>query len=195
MARPQKPDFVFPRNGRVHLNRWGRQFSRLLADEVCASASVVLDRPRSEVAWEYWLPTPFASFPFTSPPVRHHVPPGSERALQLSRAVPLRSGGHRGRWPDNDVHSDKVCLHSQQLAKITETKGLTVLPTAEKARIFRRASKIAKRDYYLCHVSLRPPARPHGTRLPLDGFSWNFIFQRFLQICRENSSFIKIWQE
>jgi hypothetical protein len=23
---------------------------------------------------EYWLPTPFASFPFTSPPVRHHVP-------------------------------------------------------------------------------------------------------------------------
>ena len=22
----------------------------------------------------YWLPTPFASFPFTSPPVRHHVP-------------------------------------------------------------------------------------------------------------------------
>ena len=36
---------------------------------------------RSEVAWEYWLPTPFASFPFTSPPVRHRVPPGSERAL------------------------------------------------------------------------------------------------------------------
>ena len=41
----------------------------------------MLDRPRSEVAWEYWLPTPFASFPFTSPPVRHRVPPGSERAL------------------------------------------------------------------------------------------------------------------
>ena len=26
------------RFGRVHLNRWGRQFSRLLAAEVCASA-------------------------------------------------------------------------------------------------------------------------------------------------------------
>ena len=26
-------------------------------------------------------PTPFASFLFTSPPVRHRVPPGSERAL------------------------------------------------------------------------------------------------------------------
>jgi len=29
----------------------------------------------------YWLPTPFACFPFTSPPVHHRVPPGSERAI------------------------------------------------------------------------------------------------------------------
>ena len=81
MAHVQKPDFVFPRNGRVHLNRWERQFSRLQAAEVCASALVMLDIPRSEVAWEYWLPTPFTSFPFTSPPVRHRVPPGSARAI------------------------------------------------------------------------------------------------------------------
>ena len=85
MAHAQKPDFVFPRNGRVHLNRWGRQFSLLLAAEVRASAWVMLDRPRSEVAWEYWLPTQFATFPFTSPPVRHHVPPGSEPALLFYR--------------------------------------------------------------------------------------------------------------
>ena len=77
-----KPDFIFPRNGRVHLNRWVCQFSRLLAAEVCASAWVMLDIPRSKVAWEYWLLTPFASFPFTSPPVRHRVPPGSERAIK-----------------------------------------------------------------------------------------------------------------
>jgi len=38
MAQAQKPDFVFRRNGRVHLNRRGSQFSRLLAAEVCASA-------------------------------------------------------------------------------------------------------------------------------------------------------------
>jgi len=74
MAHAQKPDFVFRRNGRVHLNRRGRQFSRLLAAEVCASAVVMLDTPCSKVAWRYWLPTPFASFPFTSPPVRHRVP-------------------------------------------------------------------------------------------------------------------------
>jgi len=87
MAHAQKPDFIFPRNGWVHLNWWGRQFSRLLAAKVCASAWVMLDRPRSEVAWEYWLPTLFASFPFTSPPMHHHVPPGSEQALQTPEPV------------------------------------------------------------------------------------------------------------
>jgi hypothetical protein len=52
MAHAQKPDFVFRGNGRVHLNRRGRQFSRLLAAEVCASAVVVLDTPCSEVVWK-----------------------------------------------------------------------------------------------------------------------------------------------
>ena len=51
MAHEQKPDFVFLRNGRVHLNRCGRQFSRLLAAEVCASAVVMLDTPCSGVVW------------------------------------------------------------------------------------------------------------------------------------------------
>jgi hypothetical protein len=56
MAHAQKPDFVFRRNGRVHLNRQGRQFSRLLAAEVCASRVVMLDTPCSEVVWRV-LPT------------------------------------------------------------------------------------------------------------------------------------------
>ena len=145
MAHTQKTDFVFRWNGPVHLNGRGRQFSQLLAAEVCASAVVMLDTPCSEVVWRvlathsvrqfplhfpsrvspcaitfqlksthcleaglalplhlpvspslplpcvtvcrhistgvYPLlrsrvgpPTPFASFPFTSPPVRHRVP-------------------------------------------------------------------------------------------------------------------------
>jgi len=51
MVHVQKPDFVFRRNGRVHLNRWGHQLSQLLAAEVCASAVVMLDTPCSEVVW------------------------------------------------------------------------------------------------------------------------------------------------
>jgi hypothetical protein len=49
MAHAQKPNFVFRRNGQVHVNWQGRQFSRLLAAEVCASAVVMLDTPCSGV--------------------------------------------------------------------------------------------------------------------------------------------------
>ena len=90
MSHTQKPYFVFRQNGWVHLNRRGRQFSRLLAAEVCTSALVMLHAARSEVVWEYWLPTPFASFPFTSPPVCHHVPSVFIRTLthlSYSRAM------------------------------------------------------------------------------------------------------------
>jgi hypothetical protein len=45
-------------------------------------------------------------------------------------------------------------------------------------------------------MSVRLSVRPHGTtRLPLDGFSWNLIFEDFSKICRENSSVTKIGQE
>ena len=77
MTHAQKPDLVFLRNGRVHLNWWGRQFSRLLAAEVCASAVVMvvmLDTPCSEVECKttgYPLHSHFS--PFTSPTVRHRV--------------------------------------------------------------------------------------------------------------------------
>jgi len=43
MAHAQKSEFVFRRNGRIHWNRKGRQFIRLLTAEVCASAIVLLD--------------------------------------------------------------------------------------------------------------------------------------------------------
>jgi hypothetical protein len=52
MTHAQKPDFVFRRNGRVHLN--GRGDVRSVdywAAEVCASALVILDTPCSEVVW------------------------------------------------------------------------------------------------------------------------------------------------
>jgi len=79
MAHTQKPDFVFRRNGRVHLNRKGRQFSRLLAAEVCASAVVMLDTPRSDVVNGtcYPLLSPvFPSLPLPCVTVRHQVSTG-----------------------------------------------------------------------------------------------------------------------
>jgi hypothetical protein len=45
-------------------------------------------------------------------------------------------------------------------------------------------------------IALGPSVRPHGaTLLQLDGFLWNLIFESFSKICRENSGFIKMWQE
>ena len=67
----------FRRNGRIHLNRRGRQFSQLLAAEVCASAVVMLDTPRSEIVWEstgYPLHSPVSpSLPLPCVTVCHQV--------------------------------------------------------------------------------------------------------------------------
>jgi hypothetical protein len=67
MAHAQKPDFVFRRNGRVHLNRLGCQFSRLLATEVCASSVVMLDTPSSEVVWRVLATHSIRQFPLYFP--------------------------------------------------------------------------------------------------------------------------------
>jgi len=80
MAHAQKPYFVFRRNGRVHLNLRGRQFNRLLAAEVCASAVVILDTPCSEVVWSgtgYPHHSPVSpSLPHTCVTVCHHISTG-----------------------------------------------------------------------------------------------------------------------
>ena len=80
MAHALKPDSDFRRNGRVHLNRRGRQFSRLLEAEVFASAVVMLDTPCSEVVWRV-LATPLhspvtTSLPFPCFTVCHHISNG-----------------------------------------------------------------------------------------------------------------------
>jgi len=50
-------------------------------------------------------------------------------------------------------------------------------------------------------MSLCPSVRPspvcqHGkTQLPLDGLSFNFMFEQFSKTCQENSNFVRIWQD
>jgi hypothetical protein len=67
MAHAQKPDFFPRRKGRVNLNRRGRQFSRLLAAEVCVSAVVMLGTPCSEVVWRVLATHPIRQFPLHFP--------------------------------------------------------------------------------------------------------------------------------
>jgi hypothetical protein len=80
MAQVQNLDFAFRRNRRVHLNGQGRQYSRLLAAEVCASAVVMLDTPCSEVVWRVLATHSIRQFPphFPNPCVAvcHHISTG-----------------------------------------------------------------------------------------------------------------------
>ena len=85
MAHTHKADFVIRRNGRVHLNRQGREFSRLLAAVVCASEVVMLDTPSSEVVkgTGYPLHSPLSpSLPLPCVTVCHHVSTGLCHQLQ-----------------------------------------------------------------------------------------------------------------
>jgi len=68
----------FGRNGRVHLNQpGGRQFSRLLAADVCASVVVTLDTTCSEVVWRvlatHYIRQIPLHFPLTCVTVCHHI--------------------------------------------------------------------------------------------------------------------------
>ena len=62
--------------------------------------------------------------------------------------------------------------------------------------IFQALSRNCEKETISSYLSVRPSFGPHGrTRLPLHGFSWNFIFECLLKICRENASFSKLWEE
>jgi hypothetical protein len=83
MAHRQKPDLVFRRNGRVNLNRRGRQFSRLLAAEVCASDLIVGSNAGytkfrgSEKGTGYLLHSPVSpSLPLSCVTLYHHISTG-----------------------------------------------------------------------------------------------------------------------
>jgi len=68
MAHAQKPDLVFrAKRTSPFKSAGGRQFSRLLAAEVCASAVVMLDTPCSEVVWRVRATHSIRQFPLHFP--------------------------------------------------------------------------------------------------------------------------------
>jgi hypothetical protein len=89
MAHARNPCFVFRLHGRVHLNRRGRQFSRLLAVEMCVPAVVMLDTPCSEVVWRVLDTHSIRRFPF------HFLSRASPCAITLNWTLP---NNHRSRY-------------------------------------------------------------------------------------------------
>jgi hypothetical protein len=61
--------------------------------------------------------------------------------------------------------------------------------------LFLGAFKKLQRVTVSFAMSICLSVHPHGTTwLPLDGFSWNLIFEYWLKMCWENSSFVRIRQ-
>jgi len=80
MAHAQKPDFVFRRNRGVHLNRQGRQFSRLLGSRGvgirCSNAEYTMFRGSAK-GTVYPLCSPVStSLPLPCVTVSHHISTG-----------------------------------------------------------------------------------------------------------------------
>jgi len=84
MAHAQKPDLVFQRNGRVHLN-WRRSVQSTTGSRGVRISGSNDSNAGYTMFWgrvqDYWLPTPLVCSPFTSPTVRHRVPLGFNWAL------------------------------------------------------------------------------------------------------------------
>ena len=114
-------DFVFRRNGRVHLNRpVGRQFSRLLAAEVCASAVVMLDTPCSEVVWRVLATHCIRQFPPSLPlpsvTVCHHISTGlydlqAARRFNTCRSLTWKSAHQLAEFCYSSVEGTRSSNH------------------------------------------------------------------------------------
>ena len=93
MAHAQKPDFVFMRNGRVHLNRQGRQFSPLLAAAVLriSGSNPGYTMFRGSVkSTGYSLHSPISPpLPLPCVTVCHHISTGLYNSRQWDRTSSL----------------------------------------------------------------------------------------------------------
>jgi len=70
--------------------------------------------------------------------------------------------------------------------------GITDVVREFSQSVFRRVRKIAKSDYLLRHI--RPSLRMERLGSHWTYFHEILVFDYFYKICRQNSSFIKLWQ-
>jgi hypothetical protein len=122
----------------------------------------------------YWLPTPLASFPFTSPPVRHRVPSHLNWSLILlhhnrrflaSLAISRTAVVHCHQTVESSSHSR---IHIILLTFIIQTGIAPFLGTFGKLR-------------KVIYTSVCPSVRVHTTRFPPDRFARNVTLERFIQ--------------
>jgi len=130
MAHAQKPDFVFRRNGRVHLSRRRRHFIGLLAAEVCALAVVMF---RGSVkSTGYPLPSPVSpTLPLPCFTLCHRISTGVYDAVSWmwkmrTNTVPVTTGALG--TIEKGLDQNLWLLPGHRLA--TELQKVTLMSTA-----------------------------------------------------------------
>jgi hypothetical protein len=91
----------------------------------------------------------------------------------------------------SDSTPDVICVSGYQTSRVCQCE-------LQSSGIWRFVHCIlgAFAELRQATINFVMSVRPHATtRLPLDGFSWNFILRNFSKINRESSSIIKILQE
>jgi len=115
MAHGQKPDLVFQWKGWIHLNRQGLSVQSTADSRGVRISGSNGSRAGYTMFWgrvqDYWLPTPLASFPFTSPTVRHRVPSGFNCALPTSEVM-CRKLRHTLYWQILHKNNWKIYIYT-----------------------------------------------------------------------------------
>jgi len=116
IAHAQKPDFVFRRNGRVHLNQRGASVQSTTGSRGVRISGSNGSNAGNTMFWgtvqDYWLPTPLACFPFTSPTVRHRVPSHFNWTLPQSTSTTAALQGNHAGCSDQQHSSSRIICTS-----------------------------------------------------------------------------------
>jgi hypothetical protein len=100
----------------------------------------------------------------------------------ITECVTRRLACEGGREEDDMISVGCLLHHSQQPRRNFEVPAATLYHMGNQ--LLFAFHRIAKSDYSLGHVC--PSVLPHGTtRLPLDVFSLNSVFEYCSKICRE----------
>ena len=145
MAHAQNPDFVFRRTGRVHLNRRGRQFSRLLAAEVWASAVVMLNTPCSEAVWRVLATHSIRQCPLHFP---SRASPCAVTFQLESTAASIMNVDSFKDWPRN-----RRLRNLQQLVCTPDNRPLMVDPVDQST--YWRSCRSSWQQWKRCAANLR----------------------------------------
>ena len=125
MAHRQKPNFVFRRNGRVHLSRRRRQFSRLLVAEVCgisgSNAGYTVFRGSVKSTGYPLHSSVSTSLPLPCVTVCHHISTGLYY-MQLFREVGTLL----------NFRTIKYAVRKNELANMTFNENVQICPVVCK---------------------------------------------------------------